>query len=208
MVKQSAMLLITLSLCLAAGCNRSGGNNSAKAANGAANAAVPAVNDGANAAGPAREPKILQLAAEGLTLPGGAMLRFGASPAEAVQQLQAVLGAPASREPETDTCNAGMRERISWQGGLTTFFTADGFVGWVASAAEGGKTLRTANGMGPGATRAEVQAAGATFEEGAENGPPPQFRAGAFSGALNSTRPDATVDNLAAGRTCAPEGGS
>ncbi len=174
--------------------------NTASAANSSAtapaNVAAPSTNSAATA-----QSGSIQLAPDGLTLPGGARLAFGTAPAEAVQRLQAVLGAPTERLPETDDCSRGMRERVSWNGGLTTFFTADGFVGWAAD----GDGLRTAAGLGPSVARTQVQAAGARIEEGNE-AVPPKFQIDGLTGTMGIN--DGLIKDMWAGRTCAPEGGS
>lgn len=178
-------------------CGQGAGDNQANAA--AAPASNGAAAAPANAAATAASG--VQLRADGLALPGGGALAFGAAPDQAIRQLQAALGPPAERIPQTDECSAGMREMVVWPGGLTTFFTADGFVGWAADGRNGAGTgLRTAEGIGPGSPRSEVNAKGLAVAEGPFGW---QFEAGGVTGTFDSDRPDDRVAEMWMGQTCA-----
>ena len=162
-----------------------------KQANASANKAAPS----ANAAAPAQSAGV-ELRSDGVAL-GGAALAFGAPKDQAMQRLQAALGAPAERLPQTDDCNAGMREMVVWASGFTGFFTADRFVGWSGSADSGaGRALRTAGRIGPGSTRAEIDAAGLRVVDGPFGH---EVRIDNMVGTLNSDQPDAAVTEILGG---------
>ena len=165
MIKQSAAILLTLSLCLAA-CNRGGGNNnSAKAA--AANqgdAAVPAA--GGNAAAAAAAPDAGQsgvavaLDSEGLRAveeQSGrtSLLAFGRPVDEALQSLNRLFGANPTEDGTNEECGGGPMRIVQWANGVTILASDGIFSGWQVD--EAGPT--TINGIGVGSTRAQLDEA-------------------------------------------------
>lgn len=198
-MKNKSLVLLTVIALAQTGCGRGTSSNSTGANKAAdtTNATVPA--PAANTVTPAATTRI-ELKGDGLNV-GGAELAFGTAPADTIQRLQAVLGAPASRTPRGDDCNAGMRESVEWSNGLAAFFTATGFVGWGANKPAGGtEPLRTAQGIAPGATRAEVEQAGLRIEETSFG---LGFNAGNIIGTLDSEQPNATISEMWSGQTCA-----
>jgi hypothetical protein len=165
MMKQSATLLVAVSLCFVAGCNRSTGNNAA-ANKATTNTVAPAANASVNAAAPAPAPTQVALA---LT-PGGleareaggrtSPLAFGTPAAQAVQGLTAMFGPPASDNVNSD-CGAGPTRIVVWSNGLRILAQNDQFQGWEINR----PGIYALGDLQVGMTRAQLEANQSSFEQ-------------------------------------------
>lgn len=159
MIKRSGIVLVGLSLCLAAGCNRGAGNNGAKAANTAtANAAAAAANSAAPAGQP-RSQATLGLAPEGLqaidTHSGSTrMIAFGTPIDDALRGLTGLIGAPANDATNSE-CGAGPTRIVQWNNGLMVLAQNNQFQGWMIDQ----PSITMMNGIGVGSTRAQLDQA-------------------------------------------------
>lgn len=147
-----------------------------------------------NLAGPAAP--AVQLAPDGLTItPAGGeahQLSFGL-PREAVT---ADLGAPQQQGIASD-CGVGPLGYARYPGGLSLSFQDDSFAGWTLDRG----TLVTAEGIGIGSTRQQIEATGpVTVMDQSTIGI--EFVASDFSGLLDSRGPAARITQLWAGITC------
>lgn len=150
---------VLLAAALLAGCGSE--EPSADAARGAApdsapvaSATAPASVDTARPAGGA--PAIV-LAPDGLQVTGGAApgrIAFGQPQARVLAEAGAVLGAPRNGGMQEE-CPAGPLYQTTF-GTLQLVFQDSAFVGW---ATQPNSPLRTAEGIGPGSTLAQVRAA-------------------------------------------------
>lgn len=133
--------------------------------------------------------------------PSGASrtLPFGMAQAEVLASLEKERGL-AARGTNAD-CGAGPVAFAGWADGLSLLFQDGRFVGWgLDSRSERG--VRTADGIGIGSTRAELDDA---------MGPPLQvrkttlgteFSAGEYHGLFENGRPEARITDLWAGVSC------
>ena len=202
MSKSTKVALIAVSLCLVAGCNRAGSNmaaNKAAAVQASNNVAPANTQQGANV-GAVSGNAGLYLAAGGIAPRGGAATEgFGAPKAALLEWVTAILGPPDERLPQTDDCGPGVREMVSWRGGLTLFFSDTDFIGWSASMPEGGGVpVRFETGLGPGASRADLASVDnqALVRQATE-----------LQLAFESEQPDARIREMWSGQTCAQEPG-
>lgn len=154
---------------LLAACGPEGGEAARSSVDSAA-APAPAVVPGPDsAAAPTAPPaaRTLVLAPDGLELAGGAggaeKLAFGGPRAGALAAVSGVLGEPREQGAQEE-CPAGPLYQAQYATGLQVVFQDSAFVGW--SAGEG-SAFRTAAGVGPGSTVAQLKAAypAATVEE-------------------------------------------
>ncbi len=166
MMKQAAAMLVTLSLCLAAGCSRGAGNNEASpnAAKAGANAAAPAANASGNAATPATPQARLVLIPGGLEAiaPNGqrSPLNFGSPVATAITGLNAMFGAATSDSVNSD-CGAGPTRIVQWPNGLRILAQNDQLQGWEVDQ----PGLYALGDLQVGMTRAALEANQASFEQ-------------------------------------------
>lgn len=203
MMKQSAILLATVSLCLFAGCNRGAGNNAA-ANKAAANAAAPAANASAEAAAsaPAATLPTLALTPAGLEArdAGGRVspLAFGSPAGQAVQGLTAMFGAPASDSTNSD-CGAGPTQIVIWSNGLRVLAQNDQFQGWEIDR----PGISALGDLQVGMSRAQLEANQASFEQTTLG---TEWTVGdgevTVSGLLSDNTPAGTVRAMWAGLTC------
>jgi hypothetical protein len=123
------------------------------------------------------------------------LLPFGTRKAATVAALNSVLGAPPVEQGDVDDCNASYAR---WPSGLGAWFTVGNFSGWAVPAEASG--LATAAGVGPGSTRAELDAAydAIVFESSLGT----EFTAGELAGVLSSDAPDGRITHLWSGNTC------
>jgi len=133
--------------------------------------------------------------------PSGASraLPFGMAQSEVLASVEKERG-PSARGTNAD-CGAGPVEFAGWADGLSLLFQDGRFVGWgLDSRSERG--VRTADGIGIGSTRAELDDA---------MGPPLQvrkttlgteFSAGEYHGLFKNGRPEARITDLWAGVSC------
>ena len=157
---------------------------------------VPVPRATANAAA-AMEP-VVALAPDGLGLGAGRRARFGMPRAAVTGMLARILGSPIE-EGDDQECGAGALSFASFRGGLGLYFEGGKFVGWDLDGRDGAQ-FATAAGLGIGATRKQLDAAGAVTIEDSTLGI--EFSAGGLSGLLSSRDPDGEITNLWAGATC------
>lgn len=169
----------------------------------------PASKTGASAPAPTAPAPVatptdpaLAVEAEGLRLfdraTGSASpIPFG-RPQAAVLELLERLRGPAGRGTNAH-CGAGPAEYANWPDGLGLVFQAGRFAGWSLDSRAAG-TVSTANGIGPGATRTELEAAStATFRQSTLG---TEFDAGGVYGVLDSPGARARITDMWAGVNC------
>ena len=165
--------------------------------------AEPGQNAAATAPAPrtADRPK-LAVEAEGLRLfvgPGGSAraLPFGTAREQLLAPLESYRG-PADGGTNSE-CGAGPLDYAVWADGITLYFQKGRFAGWALDErAEGAHS--TASGIGPGSTRAELDAA--YDAKVSESSLGTEFAAGGLSGVLNGTGSKAKITNMWAGVSC------
>lgn len=143
---------------------------------------------------------VLALEGEGLrvfnALSGAARpIPFGSAMDSTLDILRRVQGVEPREQGENPDCGA---HYATWEGGLTTWFDDDRFVGW--SVRDGDGTLTTATGVGLGSTRAEWESSYVVQQFNSTLGV--EFTAGEMAGLFESGEPDARVVNLWAGHVC------
>lgn len=164
MMKRAATLLVTVSLCLVAGCNRGAGNNASGASASKANVAAPVANASGNAATPAALQGRLALSPGGLEAiaPNGqrSPLNFGSPVVTAITGLNAMLGAPTADSVNTD-CGAGPTRIVQWPNGLRILAQNDRLQGWEVDQ----PGLYALGDLQVGMIRAALEANQASFEQ-------------------------------------------
>ncbi|HST58893.1 MAG TPA: hypothetical protein VLK84_09400 [Longimicrobium sp.] len=196
---------LLLAVLLLAACGSEGG---ADARSSADSAAVPATSaSGADSAAapppaaPEPAPRTIVLAPDGLELAGGAggaaKLAFGGPRAGALAAVSGVLGEPREQGAQEE-CPAGPLYQAQYAAGLQVVFQDSAFVGW--SAGEG-STFRTASGIGPGSTVAQLKAAypAATVEETSLG---MEFAASELYGIVTDSTAAGQVQMMFAGTNC------
>jgi hypothetical protein len=150
---------VLLAAVLLGGCGSE--EPSADAARGAAPDSAPVASATAPAsvdmARPAGANPTVVLTPDGLQVTGGAApgrIAFGAPQARVLAEAGAVLGAPRDGSIQEE-CPAGPLYQTTF-GALQLVFQDSAFVGW---ATQPDSPLRTAEGIGPGSTLAQVRAA-------------------------------------------------
>jgi hypothetical protein len=96
-------------------------------------------------------------------------------------------------------CGAGPVQAASWPDGLSLVFQNGRFVGWGLGARAIGR-LATAAGVGPGSTRAELDAAYSATVSQTSLGS--EFSAGGLHGVLDGTSAEARITDMWAGVSC------
>lgn len=167
----------------------------------AVEAATPAA--AATTAAEAPETKAsVNLASDELTvvLDSGAArhVPFGTSKDSTIQILSAALGNPIEQARNED-CGAGALDYANFRGGLSLYFDEGKFAGWDLDGREKG-SFATADGVGIGATRKQLEAKGEFSIEESTIGH--EFAVGELYGLVDSTKPTGKVTNLWAGTTC------
>lgn len=164
-------------------------------------AAAPAP-DSAPAATPApaapSAARTIVLAPDGLELTGGAeKLAFGGPRVGALAAVGGVLGEPKQQGAQEE-CPAGPLYQAQYAAGLQVVFQDSGFVGW---SADEGSTFRTAAGIGPGSTVAQLKAAypAATIEETSLG---MEFAASDLYGIVTDSTAAGQVQMMFAGTNC------
>lgn len=156
-------------------------------------AAMPAHAAPAPAAG-------LILEGEGLLLPTGKRIRFGARTAEAVALATAALGPPVKRGTYPD-CGQGIPiGHVHYRGGIELSSIAGRFVGWTVDAA-GEHHAHTPQGITIGSTYAQVKRAYRDVDTDAMDDAV-TFTSEGASGFLKGRGPSAKVVSLHSGQTC------
>lgn len=124
-------------------------------------------------------------------------IEFGTDKTEFLSMLEKVTGQAAVKQGNNEDCGA---TNAVWSNGLVTWFQSDQFVGWSISEDQA-STLRTANGIGLGMTRAELENSGTVVQVN-ESSIGTEFSAGKMAGLLNSSNADAKISNMWAGQVC------
>jgi len=143
----------------------------------------------------------IALDAEGLRLVDPAtgstrLLAFGSSFDAVDEALEAAYGAPDDTG-RNEECGVGPLDYLTW-GGLTVYAAESAFSGWFAN--EQGDAPATMAGIGPGSSRADLDAAyDVTVTEDTLG---PEFQAGDLFGFLDDTAADGVVTGLWAGDNC------
>ncbi len=116
---------------------------------------------------------------------------------------EAVIAALAFRgEPGTGTngeCGAGPLQYANWPDGLGLYFQKDKFVGWTLNERTDG-AITTASSIGPGSTRAELEAAYAAKISQTTLGT--EFAAGELFGLLDGKGTTAKITDMWGGVSC------
>jgi hypothetical protein len=172
-------------------------------------ARAPPAESGENAAATAPAPAPatadrpkLAAEAEGLRLFVGAggsarALPFGMAREQLLAPLESYRG-PADGGTHAE-CGAGPLDYAVWADGITLYFQEGRFAGWALDErAEGAHS--TASGIGPGSTRAELDAA--YDAKVSESSLGTEFTAGGLSGVLNGKGSKAKITNMWAGVSC------
>ncbi|UUL84016.1 hypothetical protein [Sphingomonas qomolangmaensis] len=176
-----------------------------KSVEGAGQAQPPLGNRAAPAAvatpAPAAQAR-LAVEAEGLRWflqPSGSArpLPFGRREDEVLASLERVRG-PAVKGTNAD-CGAGPVQVASWPDGLSLLFQDGRFAGWsLGTRGVGG--IATAAGIGPGSTRAELDAAYSATVSQTSLGS--EFSAGELHGVLDGNSAGARITDMWAGVSC------
>lgn len=106
---------------------------------------------------------------------------------------------PAGQGTNQD-CGAGPVQYANWPDGLSLVFRKGTFVGWGLDGRAKG-ALATAIGIGPGSTRAELEAAYANIKVN-QTSLGTEFSGGGFFGVLDGDGPGARVTDMWAGVSC------
>lgn len=121
---------------------------------------------------------------------------FGRPKADVLPLLERLRG-PAKVGINQD-CGAGPVEFASWPDGLGVVFQNDRFAGWALSAST---TISTASGIGPGATREQLDAAYADVRV-IKTTLGDEFTTGGFAGLLDGPNASSKITDLWAGANC------
>jgi hypothetical protein len=194
---------LLLAVLVLAACGSEGGEAARSSADSAAAPSTAAVPGADSAPAPAAPPaaRTIVLAPGGLELAGGAggaeRLAFGGPRAGALAAVSGVLGEPREQGAQEE-CPAGPLYQAQYAAGLQVVFQDSAFVGW--SAGEG-STFRTAAGVGPGSTVAQLKAAhpAATVEETSLG---MEFAASDLYGIVTDSTATGQVQMMFAGTNC------
>lgn len=208
-LRQLASVLVLVTTCVTVGCSAEPVGEQTPPgpkAEGAPAQAAPVVGS-RPAAGIAATPEPAaapRLAVEGEGLrwflsPNGSArpLPFGRPKSGILASLERVRG-PANEGTNQD-CGAGPVQVASWPDGLSVIFQDGLFVGWgLEQRTNGG--IATAAGIGPGSTRAELDAAyNATVRKTSLGS---EFSAGSLHGVLDAASAGARITDMWAGVSC------
>ncbi len=125
-------------------------------------------------------------------------LAFGLGADQVLGVLERNRG-PAARGTNED-CGAGPVQYASWADGLSVVLQKDRFVGWSLDGRAAG-VLQTANGVGPGSTRATLDQAFGTVTV-SQTSLGTEFAAGEVFGLLDGPGPTAKITDMWAGVSC------
>lgn len=125
-------------------------------------------------------------------------LAFGRPQTDVLATLERVRG-PAGKGTN-ESCGAGPVQYANWPDGLSLVFQDDRFVGWSLDGRATG-AIATASGIGPGSTRADIDAAYAGVDV-QETTLGDEFDAGGFFGLLDGSNPTAKITTMWAGVNC------
>jgi hypothetical protein len=156
-------------------------------------ATVPAVPVAAAEPAPAPKPATLVLRGDGIDL--GGVIAFGTPSDELIRKLTAFFSQPPGNVASLSDCGEGALEMAGWDNGFTTYSQEGKFTGWASV------DQRTAEGIGFGSTRAELDAA--YQPEVTESSLGWEFYVDGLSGILESDAPDAAISAFWSGMSCA-----
>lgn len=122
---------------------------------------------------------------------------FGRSESEVVSALERLNGSAV--KGTNQDCGAGPVQVASWADGMSLLFQDGRFVGWGLGRRADGQ-IGTAAGIGPGSTRAELDAAYSTTVSQTSLGS--EFSAGGLHGILDGTSSGARITDMWAGVNC------
>jgi hypothetical protein len=198
-VKTYPIALLAIVLLAACGSEPSEDAAPAGAPDSAAAPAAATTDTAPSAPAPADTQRAVVLAPDAVEITGAGARRiaFGESQASALAGVTAVLGGPAEQGTQPE-CGAGPLDYANYGAGLQLQFQDGKFVGWFANE---GSALRTAAGIGPGSTRAQLKAAypAATV---AETSLGQEFTAGDLYGVLTDATDAGKVQVMFAGINC------
>lgn len=166
-------------------------------------AATPAgaPSEAAAPAAPAQQTSGLVIEGEGLRVfdvAGAARaLPFGTPHESVITAVNIVVGGPAPEQSTNEECGQGPVEFAQYANGLQLLFQEGQFRGWFLR--EPG--LTTADGIGVGTTRTDLNAA-RTVEIQTDSTLGIEFTAGDLGGFLTAADGSGTVESLYAGDTC------
>ena len=193
-----------LATALVAACGSEPSADSARGSASDSAQAAPTANTGAvDTTAPASQPAPgapgIVLAPDGLQVTGGAApakIAFGGPQARVLVEAGAVLGAPQNGGMQEE-CPAGPLYQTTFSG-LQLVFQDSAFVGW---AAQTGSPLRTAEGVGPGSTLAQIRAAypAATVDQTSLG---TEFAAGDLYGVFTDSTASSPLEIMFAGINC------
>ncbi len=155
---------------------------------------------------PAAAVPVLAIDGEGLRLfsPVNGSARpipFG-RPRSATLAALAFRGLPAFARLEE--CGAGPLDQAAWPDGLRIYFQGGEFVGWALNAgskdATDKRAITTASGIGPGSSRAELEAAYSAKVVQSSLGT--EFSAGDLAGLIDGPGQRARITDMWAGASC------
>lgn len=155
------------------------------------------------AAEPAGEPT-LTVDPEGLRwfLPPNGTARplpFGSPQPAVLASLERVRGEAA--EGANQDCGAGPVQVANWADGLSLIFQDGKFAGWGLDGRAKG-AISTADGIGPGSTRAQLDEAIGPPLEVRQTSLGTEFTAGNYHGVLDGTGPGARITDMWTGVSC------
>ncbi|MBC7770242.1 MAG: hypothetical protein H7124_15790 [Phycisphaerales bacterium] len=123
---------------------------------------------------------------------------FGRPQADVLAPLERMRG-PAGQGVNQD-CGAGPVEYASWPDGLSLVFQDGRFAGWGLDGRAAG-ALTTASGIGPGSTRAALDAVYGDVRV-TRTSLGNEFSAGSFSGVLDGPNATSLITDMWAGTSC------
>lgn len=127
---------------------------------------------------------------------GSQLLSFSRTRVQTLVTMGLIEPTPGAESANSE-CGAGPLAFVAWPDGLTLAFQDDRFVGWAVDK----PGLATKDGIGVGATRAQLKAARPKVRV-TESTLGTEFDAGGLGGLLDGEGPDAKITHLWAGVTC------
>ena len=126
-------------------------------------------------------------------------LAFGMAQKDLLASLERVRGAAA--QGTNSDCGAGPVQYANWADGLSIVFQNGRFAGWGLDGRAAG-ALATADGIGPGATRAQLDDAIGPPVQVRQSSLGTEFSAGAYHGLLDGPGANARITDMWAGVSC------
>lgn len=126
-------------------------------------------------------------------------LAFGIKQNDLLASLERVRGAAA--QGTNSDCGAGPVQYANWADGLSIVFQDGRFAGWGLDGRAAG-AIATADGIGPGATRAQLDDAIGPPVQVRQSSLGTEFSAGAYHGLLDGPGATARITDMWAGVSC------